>query len=124
LLLSSSCYHYRVAAPNVSAATDPQPERVTQWAFFWGALEQPFDASCLCMNNAIKQTTATTNYGYALLAVVSLGILAPMQVEVVCANPPPGSPPTAPSPAPLLTPGCATAFGVPGCSVKHARGGR
>ena len=94
--VAMGCYNYRVAAPNVSASTDPEPPSETQWAFFWGALEQPFDASCYCMNNALKQTTVTTNYAYALLTVITLGIVVPVQVEVVCAKPPPGSPPPIP----------------------------
>jgi hypothetical protein len=38
----------------------------------------------------------TTNYAYALLTVISLGTVAPMQVEVVCAKPAPGSTPPEP----------------------------
>lgn len=96
LLLGSACYHYRVSAPNVSAATDPEPPSTTQWAFLWGFIEEPIDTSCTCMNNAIKQTTHSTNFAYALLTVVSLGTLVPTEVEVVCSNPPPGSPPPHP----------------------------
>lgn len=85
--LLSACYHYRVDAPALSAAKEPIS--ATRWAFFWG-LAQPGDIStkCVCLNRGLKEATATTNAGYALLTVVTLGIVAPLELEFVCSKPP------------------------------------
>jgi hypothetical protein len=92
-----SCYHYRVAAPQVANLNEPAS--VTKWSLFWGlAQSAEEDTSCRCMNGGLKEVTASTNYGYLLIGVVSLGTVVPAELEYVCGKPPPGAPwPTPPS---------------------------
>lgn len=83
-----SCYHYRVAAPQVS--NQNEPISVTKWSFFWGLLQEADeDTSCACLNNGLKETTASTNLAYVLLGVVTLGTVMPLELEYSCAKPPP-----------------------------------
>jgi hypothetical protein len=86
------CYHYRVSAPQVSDLS-AVPVTETKWSLAWGLVqEEASDTSCACMNNGLKEITSSTNLGYALLSVVTLGIVVPMDVEYVCGKPPAGGP--------------------------------
>jgi len=79
------CYHYRVTAPQPDPAT--QYERRMVQAFLWGMLQQ--DTRALdCKSNALDEVRVTTNLGYLLASVLTLGIWAPMDVEWRCAKPP------------------------------------
>jgi hypothetical protein len=89
VLALGGCYHYRVAAPQVSNLNEPVS--VTKWAYLWGLLQEADeDTSCRCMNNGIKEVTASTHLGYLLLGVVSLGTVVPTELVYVCAKPPVG----------------------------------
>jgi Bor protein len=92
----SGCYHYRVSAPQVAALSDARSE--TKWSYFWGLVqESETDTGCLCMNNGLKEVTASTNAGYLLLSVVTLGAVVPTELEYVCGKPDPTGPwPTPP----------------------------
>jgi hypothetical protein len=91
-VLLTGCYHYRVTAPEVADLSD-HPVSETKWAIAWGLVqEDASDTSCVCMNNGIKEITASTNLGYTLLSVVTLGVVVPMDVEYVCGKPPVGAP--------------------------------
>lgn len=87
----SSCYHYRVTAPQVANLNEPAS--VTKWSLFWGLAQSAAeDTSCRCMNGGLKEVTASTNFGYVLIGVASLGIAVPAELEYVCGKPPPGAP--------------------------------
>ena len=87
----TGCYHYRVSAPQVADLSDPVSE--TKWSLAWGLVqEDASDSSCACKNNGIKEVTASTNLGYTLLSVVTLGIVVPVDVQYVCGKPPVGAP--------------------------------
>ncbi|HEY5955008.1 MAG TPA: hypothetical protein VIV60_00595 [Polyangiaceae bacterium] len=95
---SVGCFHHRVAAPHV--ANFNEPVSVTKWSLFWGLAQSAAeDSSCRCLNGGLKEVTASTNYGYLLLGVASLGVAVPTQLEYVCGKPAPGAAwPTPPSP--------------------------
>lgn len=89
LLLHTGCYHYRITGKNLAAATEPK--RDTLWSTIWGLRQQNIDTDNQCLGNPIAEVTASTNVGYALLTVVSLGFVAPVEVEWRCAkDQPPG----------------------------------
>ena len=67
--------------------------RKTTWAFAWG-LVQPKDINPKCDTrfSHMNQVTVKNNLGFALISVVSLGIVMPQRIEWCCA---PHSPATA-----------------------------
>ena len=88
LLLASACYQYRLTpvGPDrqpLRAATEPQ--EVTLWSFGWGLAAQPL-VQPDCQGNGTAEVTASTNLGYTLLTVVTLGIVVPVQLEWRCAK--------------------------------------
>ncbi len=83
------CYHYRVASPAVANLNEPVS--VTQWSILWGIIQsKDEDTTCRCMNNGMSEVTASTNFGYLILGVVSLGIVVPTELTYVCGKPPVG----------------------------------
>ncbi len=91
-LTLQSCYHYRVS----SAKSDPGTEyqRKTVHSYLWGAVQKRDNGidvvatNCDAVNiNKLDEVRVTTNLGYALITVVSLGIWSPMQIEWKCAKP-------------------------------------
>lgn len=87
LLGTPACYQYRVQAPQPNPATEAQKD--TRWAFFWGLVQDKEWRADLCQpSNALDEVKVSTNVGYALLTVVTLGIVAPMDLEYRCAKQP------------------------------------
>jgi hypothetical protein len=72
-------------------ANNPLNEKTT-WSFAWG-LVQPKDINPKCDSrfNHLDQVTVKNNLGFALISVLSLGIVMPQRIEWACA---PYSPPT------------------------------
>ncbi|MBI3218414.1 MAG: hypothetical protein HYZ44_02785 [Bacteroidetes bacterium] len=92
MTLTQGCYHYRVASAKFDPSTNYQKKRVD--SFFWGAAQKRTNAidvvtaNCDSLNiNKIDEVRVTTNYGYALITVVTLGIWCPIQIEWKCAKP-------------------------------------
>ncbi|MEP6626856.1 MAG: hypothetical protein ABJA32_02690 [Ginsengibacter sp.] len=58
----------------------------TTWTFAWG-LVQPKDINPKCDTrfNHMNQVTVKNNLGFALISVVSLGIVMPQRIEWCCA---------------------------------------
>ena len=89
LLFLNSCYSYRVA-------THAQPgteisESVIANVYFWGLLKKPVEKqtpSCDSLEvNGVAEVTVTTNLGYALITVLTLGIWSPVKVQWKCSKP-------------------------------------
>jgi hypothetical protein len=83
LLTTAGCFHYRVQPPDVAPATDPRSETV--WVFLWGAVQQevrPDD----CQGNGTAEVAVSTNFGFTLLTVATLGLAAPATVQWTCAK--------------------------------------
>lgn len=88
LLSASGCFHYRLTPVTPDGEPLPpatEPESATVWSFAWG-LAQPTVAPANCEGNGAAEVTTTTNLGYALLTVITLGIVAPAEVEWRCAK--------------------------------------
>lgn len=66
-------------------ANNPLYQKTT-WSFAWG-LVQPKDINPKCDSrfNHLDQVTVKNNLGFALISVVSLGIVMPQRVEWACA---------------------------------------
>lgn len=81
--VAQACYHYRLTPP------DPSPE--TEWrgktahSLFWGLVQEDLEADN-CLDDVIDQVRVTTNAGFALLTIVTLGFWAPVRVEWRCAS--------------------------------------
>jgi hypothetical protein len=109
LLFSQACYHTRVLTEAPPASADYTNKTVDQ--FFWGLLQKDVTAGPqLCASNALQEVRVTTNFGYALLTIATLGIWSRIEVQYKCAKEPPPPPPrfgagrtTEPQPQPIGT---------------------
>ena len=84
----SGCFHYRLApvgADGRALAVATEPKSVTLWAFAWG-LVQPVARPASCQGNGVAEVTSSSNFGFAALTVVTLGLVAPFEVEWRCAK--------------------------------------
>ena len=79
----AGCYHYRVVVPEPEPATDY--ERRTVHSLFWGLLQEDVGAID-CVSNAMDEVRVTTNLGYLVVSVVTVGIWVPLDVEWRCAK--------------------------------------
>lgn len=88
-LLLQSCYHYRISAPNNLPSTETESEVVH--GFFWGLAVKPKNGlkpkNCEPHDMALYEVRVTSNVGYSLVTVLTLGIWSPMKVEWQCAKP-------------------------------------
>jgi hypothetical protein len=82
-LALAGCYHSRVAPIRSLPADDGHS--VTEHALVWGLYqaraEQPD-----CQGNGVAEVTATSNLGYSLISVVTLGFWMPSELEWKCAK--------------------------------------
>jgi len=95
---SGACYRYHLLAP------EPDPVvtacRRTVHALAWGLITRdtrttfcetatvPDSIATACeQSNAIDQVRVSSNFGYTLLTIVTLGFWSPMQLEWHCAKP-------------------------------------
>jgi hypothetical protein len=77
------CYHYRLTPQNVTAAVR-MPKR-TVHSLAWGLVQTNLDDKGVCMGNGVTDIVVTTNLGFILIGVVTLGVWVPSQVEFACA---------------------------------------
>jgi len=88
LVFLSGCYHARLVPPQTPPATALESETV--WPLWWG-LSQPEIAADNCMGNGVSEAIVTTNFGFAVITVVTLGITSPVRVQWQCAKDQSGS---------------------------------
>lgn len=81
----TSCYHVRTVA-NPETQRDANPKAQTAWVLLWG-LSQPRILAPECKSEAFQDVRTSTNFGYALITVLTLGIVCPLDVEYTCAKP-------------------------------------
>jgi hypothetical protein len=86
LTFLSGCYHYRVAAPDPDPATDYE-KRVAH-SLFWGLLQSRDISADDCLSNALDEVRMSTNLGYSVISIATLGIWMPMNVQWKCAGEP------------------------------------
>jgi Bor protein len=86
----SGCYHYQVAAAGPAGANPSTfPQSATLHAVLWGLVQDQTLEQVCAQDEALARVRTTSNFGYTLLTVVTLGIWAPVQVEYACVNPTP-----------------------------------
>ena len=81
-LLMEGCYHSRLTVSG-EPATDYQKK--TTHALFWGLVQDNVVTSN-CRGDGLQEVRMSTNFGYLLLSVATLGIWVPMEVEWRCAK--------------------------------------
>lgn len=85
-----SCYHYTITSKN-SASTETK--KATIHNLFWGLVVKPRNGlnppNCAAPDPPVgfHKVRMTTNFGYSVITVATLGIWCPMQVEWQCAKP-------------------------------------
>lgn len=86
-LVVQGCYHYRVSTSHFDPSTGYNKKTVH--SFFWGLAQQDVIATdCDSLRiNSIDEVRITTNFGYSLLTIATLGVWCPMEVEWKCAKP-------------------------------------
>lgn len=89
ILLFNSCYSYRVATHAQAGTEASKP--ITAHSFFWGLAKKPKEIQTpVCDSlgvNGMAEVTMKTNFGYALITVVTLGIWSPVKVQWKCSKP-------------------------------------
>lgn len=81
LIAANGCYYYRVAVRG-EPATDYQKK--TMHSLFWGLVQEKPTFTDNCLGKGIHEVRVSTNAGYLLLSVATLGIWVPMDVEWKC----------------------------------------
>lgn len=85
-----SCYHYTITSKN-SASTETKS--ATMHNLFWGLAIKPRNGlnppNCAAPDPPVGfyKVRVTTNFGYSVITVATLGIWSPMKVEWQCAKP-------------------------------------
>lgn len=83
-----SCYHYRVITIEGDGGASTEYQKKILWSYCWGLINKPKDFVVPnCDSTALNEVRYTTNFGYAVLTVASLGILCPTKVEWKCHKP-------------------------------------
>ena len=82
VVVTSGCYHYRLAMHGEGVT---EPHKKTMHALFWGLIQENEFADN-CLGQGIHEVRVSTNFGYALVSVVTLGIWVPMDIEWTCAG--------------------------------------
>ncbi len=91
LVASVGCYHFRTSPKDSAPATEPQT--ATVWSYAWGLAQNRVEVDMpSCPTRALQEVTVSSNFGFALLTIVTLGFAAPATVEWRCAKTPPTGP--------------------------------
>ncbi|GAB3773888.1 hypothetical protein GCM10028818_15870 [Spirosoma horti] len=89
LLLFSmqGCYHYRITTSKFDPSTGYQKK--TAHSFFWGLVQKNVVATdCDALNlKSLDEVRITSNFGYSVITVATLGIWSPVQLEWKCPKP-------------------------------------
>lgn len=86
-IVAQGCYHYRVTTANFDPSTSY--EKKTVHSLFWGlAQTNVIAANCDALKiSSLDEVRVSTNLGYALITIATLGIWCPLEVEWKCAKP-------------------------------------
>lgn len=83
--LNVGCYHYRALVPQAAGPPATEPKSEVVWSFIWG-LVQENPRIDNCQGQPLAEVHVTSNFGFALLTVATLGLAAPVRVEWRCAK--------------------------------------
>lgn len=89
-MLCSSCYTYRLATHAQPATESLVTTRKTAHSLFWGLLNKPqviTTPNCDDLGApGVSEVIVRTNFGYACVTLLTLGIYCPVTVEWKCAK--------------------------------------
>ena len=96
LLGASGCYHHHVRAEQRPIGRDPSKEGHSEvlWSYVWGAVQEDFKASESCgatqgqEGEALQDVSYHSNFGFALVTVLTIGFASPVTVTWTCAKDP------------------------------------
>src|SRR5258707_9970053 len=72
LAASVGCYHFRTSPKDSAPATEPQT--ATVWSYAWGLAQNRVEVDMpSCPSRALQEVTVSSNFGFALLTIVTLG---------------------------------------------------
>lgn len=88
LIIGPGCYHFYIEdSSNPDPATETRTTTVN--SYLWGLIQEDFVChNCDTLGLHLQEVRITTNFGYAMLTIATLGIWCPLQVEWRCAKPP------------------------------------
>jgi hypothetical protein len=88
-LAAAGCSTTTVSVPNPDPVTEYREHNTTAHTFFWGLVQDPQTVvAANCESNSLDNVRVSTNYGFALVTVLSLGIWSPLEVNWRCAEAP------------------------------------
>jgi hypothetical protein len=83
-VLATGCYYYRAQAPGAAGVGVTEYQGEVVWSLFWGLVQENPQITN-CQGQGLSEVRNTTNFGFALLTVATLGIASPQRVEWKCA---------------------------------------
>lgn len=84
LVLLAGCWYHRIEASSPAMAST-EYESATYWSFFYGVWQrEPTPTNC--NGQALKEVKVSSNLGFALLTVATLGLVAPERISWKCAK--------------------------------------
>jgi hypothetical protein len=94
-LALGGCYSHRVST--VGSGPDGTPPPATEyrgavaWSLLWGLVEKTPPPPTECRGDGLAEVRASSNFAYDLLAVATLGAVAPVRLDWRCARASPGT---------------------------------
>ena len=89
VLAAAGCSTTTVSVANPDPVTEYRERNKTAHTFFWGLVQDPQTVVAEnCESNSLDNVRVSTNYGFALVTVLSLGIWSPLEVNWRCAEAP------------------------------------
>jgi hypothetical protein len=83
VLLLAGCWYHRVDVP--SPVTVAAESSETAWTFLWRS--RAIEPGAECVTGSLKEVVVRSNWGFSLLRVATLGLVAPVRLERHCARP-------------------------------------
>jgi hypothetical protein len=87
-LCGSGCFSYRLATHDQPGSI--HSESATANSYLWGLVNKPaLIKTPICDTlgvNGVSEVTVKTNFGFALITVVTLGIWCPVKLEWICSK--------------------------------------
>jgi hypothetical protein len=84
------CYTARVEVPSPVSPGVTEYKGEVLWSKFWG-LKQEYPDVDNCRKQGMSEVKISSNLGFALITVLTLGIFSPVRAEWKCAPPTPTS---------------------------------
>jgi hypothetical protein len=89
VLATAGCSTTHVSVPEPDPVTEYREQNKATHTFFWGLVQNPQTVIAEnCASNALDEVRVSTNFGFALVTVLSLGIWQPLEVNWRCAQAP------------------------------------